>query len=98
MSDYGSAVNITWIALMWAVVVGLGILVGYYGFRIYARTHQRSMGFLSAGFVLISAAAGLVWFLMYYSGMSLYQCELGSTGLTAVGFASILYSLRTKSP
>lgn len=85
------------IILTWAIVVGLGVVVGYYGLRIYLRSRDRSMGFLAAGFILISGVAGIVWFLLYFAGMSLYQCELGSTGFTAVGFASILYSIRSKA-
>ncbi len=84
------------IVLTWAIVVGLGIVVGYYGFRIFLRTRNRSMAFLAAGFILISGVAGFVWFLLYFAGLSLYECELGSTSITAVGFAAILYSIRSR--
>ena len=101
MSGYGgAALDMTelWaIVLIWAIIVGLGILVGYYGVKIFLRTRERSMGFLAAGFLLISGVAGIVWFLMYFAGMNLYQCELGSTGFTAIGFASILYSIRSRA-
>lgn len=100
MSGYGAGTiggsDLAWIVLVWLVIVGLGVLVGYYGFRIFFRTHDRSMGFMAAGFILISGAAGIVWFLLYFAGMNLLQCELGSTGFTAVGLASILYSIRSK--
>ena len=81
--------------LLWAVVVALGIVVSYYGFRSYVRSRERSMAFLAVGFVLISGAAALMWFGLYFAGMDLFQCELGSTGATATGFGAILYSLRT---
>jgi uncharacterized membrane protein YecN with MAPEG domain len=83
--------------LLWGIVVVFGVLVSYYGFRSYVRTRQRSMAFLASGFVLISGAAALTWFGLYFAGMNLFQCELGSTGLTATGFSAILYSVRTKS-
>jgi len=82
---------------LWAIVVVLGVVVSYYGFRNYVRTRERSMAFLATGFVLISGAAALTWFGLYFAGMNLFQCELGSTGLTATGFGAILYSLRTKA-
>lgn len=100
MSGYGAAPDMSelWeILLTWAVIVALGVVVGYYGFKVYLKTRERSMGFLAAGFLLISGVAGTVWFAMYFAGMDLYQCELGSTGFTAVGFASILYSIRSKA-
>jgi MFS-type transporter involved in bile tolerance (Atg22 family) len=83
--------------LLWGIVVLLGVIVSYYGFRNYVRNRQRSMAFLASGFVLISGAAALTWFGLYFAGMNLFQCELGSTGMTATGFGAILYSLRTKA-
>ncbi len=56
------------------------------------------MGFLAAGFVLISVAAGISWFGLWLWGENLAVCEMGSTAFMAGGFGAILYSLWTRAP
>lgn len=82
----------------WLLVIGLGAIVSLYGLRVYRKTGERSMGFLAAGFVFISVAAGVTWFGLWLANENLVVCELGSTAFMAGGFGSILYSLRTRAP
>ena len=84
--------------IAWLVVIALGAIVSFYGIRVYRKTGERSMGFLAAGFVLISVASGITWFGLWLWGANLAICEMGSTALMAGGFGAILYSLRTRAP
>ena len=82
----------------WGLVAGLGAVVSLYGWRVYRRHHERSMGFLALGFVAISGVAAVAWFGLYFLGMDPLTCEMGSTLTMSVGFGSILFGLRTRSP
>jgi hypothetical protein len=84
--------------IAWVLVIVLGAIVSLYGLRVWRKTGERSMGFLAAGFVFISVAAGVTWFGLWLADFDPIVCELGSTAFMAGGFGSILYSLRTRSP
>lgn len=96
-TDLGS-VPLDLMIVAWLVVIALGAIVSIYGLRVYRRTGERSMGFLAAGFVLISVAAGISWFGLWLWGENLAVCEMGSTAFMAGGFGAILYSLWTRAP
>ena len=96
MSDEYQAVMIMLVA--WVIVIALGAVISFYGIRVWRKTHERSMGFLAAGFVLVSVAAGVAWFGLWFDGQGPAVCDLGSTAFMAGGFGSILYSLKMRSP
>lgn len=96
MSGYYFTVPLEVMIGAWIAVIGLGAVISYYAIRLYRRTHERTFGFLSAGFALISVAAGLTWFGLWLWGEDLAICEMGSTAFMAGGFGSILYALRTR--
>lgn len=83
------------VLLAWVLVLALGAAVSVYALRAFLKNRQRSYGALAAGFVCLSVASALTWFGLWFAGMGLVVCELGSTGFTAVGFGTILYSLKT---
>ena len=83
------------VLIAWVLVLALGAAVSLYALRAYLKNRQRSFGALAAGFVCLSVASALTWFGLWFAGMGLVVCELGSTGFTAVGFGTILYSLKT---
>ena len=81
--------------IVWGLVVVLGGLVSYYALRLYRKGKGRSIGLLAFGFTLLSAGSGVSWLGLYLAGMGLFWCSFSSTAFLAVGFASILISLRT---
>lgn len=83
---------------LWAGVVILGAAVSYYAIHAWRSSRERSFGLLAGGFVAISIASGLTWVGLYFMGQPPLICEAGSTSFTFGGFASILYSLRTRAP
>jgi len=86
------------VLLAWIIVIALGAVVSLYAYRAYRTNRTRSMRFLASGLVLLSGAAGFTWLALWWSGMDPMVCELGSTGVSAAGFGSVLYSLRTRAP
>ena len=94
MSDYSDLMQLIGIT---GVVVVLGAIVCFYTFRVYWRTRQRSMAFLGVGFGLISAGAALSWWAFWFAGWTAVQCQIGTVGVSTVGFVSFIYSLRTRS-
>ncbi len=80
----------------WGIVAVLGAVVSYFGFSVYRRHRERSMGFLASGFVALSVASAVTWFGLYFVGMDLIDCELGTTIAMALGFGLILYGLTSR--
>lgn len=85
-----------WMLGLWAGVVVLGGLVSYYSIRAWRSSHERSFALLSAGFLALSVASALTWFMLYFAGEDLMICEAGSTGFTFAGFGTIFYALRSR--
>lgn len=71
----------------------VGIVIVYYSYRGYRRTANKSLLYLSIGFVLIalgSAAAGLLFELLNYD---LESVEAIEAGFRLAGFLLIVYSI-----
>jgi Kef-type K+ transport system membrane component KefB len=83
--------------LITGLIVLLGAVIGYYAFRNYQRTQSRSMAFLGIGFLLISAGSAVSWWGFWALGWSAIECQLGTVGVSTVGFVAIIYSLRTRA-
>lgn len=88
--------DVTPMIVMWGAVVVLGGLLTFYAVKAYRRTRERSMLFLSAGFVLLSVVTAGAWWAVYLTSDNLFMAEFGCTGLMAAGFGSILFGLRTR--
>lgn len=71
----------------------VGIVIVYYSYRGYRRTGNKSLLYLSIGFVFIalgSAAAGLLFELLNYN---LETVEIIEAGFRLAGFLLIVYSI-----
>ena len=82
--------------VMWGAVVVLGGVLTFYAVKAYRRTRERSMLYLSSGFVLLSAVTAGSWWAIYLTSDNLFMAEVGCTGLMASGFGAILLGLRTR--
>lgn len=80
------------------VVVVLGLLVAYQGYRAYLRERSHRMLFVAAGFALISVGSVLEGLLYDVAHLSVFVSGMVQTGFLAVGMALILYSLFVTQP
>ena len=81
----------------WGLVIALGALVSYYGFKSWRSNKSMNMLLLSGGFVLLSVVPGLSWFGLYLMGVNLFTAEVSCTAIMGAGFVVILASLRLRS-
>jgi hypothetical protein len=84
--------------LLWGVIVGLGVAIAAYAFRAGISGRSRSLGFLGTGFLLMSAAAGLLWLGVYATVHDAVFSEAAACAATAAGFGFVLLSVRMRSP
>lgn len=75
------------------VVLLLGVTICYASLRAYARTGNRSLALLGAGFVLVTVAAALAGILYELVTHDLLSAWVVSAALDAGGFAFILASI-----
>ncbi|ELY45277.1 DUF7521 family protein [Natronorubrum sulfidifaciens] len=95
MSPHQSAV--TEVALLLAAVKTLVLVVGsiitYFAFKAYRRTRQRALGYLAAGFGLVTLGLVLAGLLYELLGVRLAMGILLESLLVLAGFLVIAYSL-----
>jgi branched-subunit amino acid ABC-type transport system permease component len=75
------------------IVLVLGAAVAYFSLQAYRRTHERSLLYLSIGFLLISLGAvlaGIVYELLTYD---LLTAWIVASAIDSFGFLIILYSI-----
>lgn len=80
-----------------AITLGLGGLISYLSYRAYRRTRAGPLWYLAVGFGVItlgSLVAGV--FDQFPVGFGRTTALVIESGLTAVGFAIITYSLYTE--
>ncbi|SEP18810.1 hypothetical protein SAMN04487948_11972 [Halogranum amylolyticum] len=75
------------------VVILLGLLISYQGFRAYRREQSHRMLFVAAGFTLITVGSVLESVLYDILHLSVFVSGIVQTGFVAAGMALILYSL-----
>jgi hypothetical protein len=76
-----------------SIVVLLGLLIAYQGFRAYRREQSHRMLFVAAGFALLTVGSILEGVLYDVLHLSLFVSGMVQTGFLATGMALILYSL-----
>lgn len=81
---------------LWAVVIVIGCLVAYYGFRAYRSSRQRSMLALGTGFVFLSVGVTMGWWGAWFMNGDFITTGIACAGTLSVGFGLVLYSVRTK--
>ncbi len=88
------------IAIALAVVKTLILVVGgvitYFAFKAYRRTRQHSLGYLAAGFALVTIGFALAGMVYEFLGVSLAVGVFLESLLVLVGFLVIAYSLYAK--
>ncbi|WP_265109203.1 DUF7521 family protein [Halosolutus halophilus] len=87
----------TEIALALAVVKTLVLVVGsvitFFAFKAYRRTRQRALGYLAAGFGIVTLGLVLAGMLYEVLGVPLPMGVLLESLLVLIGFLVIAYSL-----
>jgi hypothetical protein len=82
------------IVVLKAITLGLGGLISYLSYRAYTRTSARPLWYLAVGFGVVtlgSLIAGV--FDQFLMDATRDTALLIESGLTAIGFAIITYSL-----
>ncbi|GAB3678302.1 DUF7521 family protein [Halopiger thermotolerans] len=75
------------------LVLIVGGLITYFAFKAYRRTRQRALGFLAAGFGLVTLGLVLAGTLYEVLGVELVTGVLLESLLVLAGFLVIAYSL-----
>lgn len=77
-----------------AITLGLGGLISYLSYRAYRRTNARALGYLALGFGVITLGSLLAGvFDQFLTSVGRSTALIIESGLTAIGFAIITYSL-----
>ena len=77
-----------------AITLALGGLISYLSYRAYRRTEARPLWYLAVGFGVITFGALLAGVLdQFPTGFGRTTALIIESGLTAIGFAIITYSL-----
>jgi low affinity Fe/Cu permease len=74
----------------------LGALVAYFAFKAYRRTDAAPLGYLALGFAIVTLGALLAGVVDRFLPYPAQWALVVESGLTAVGFAVIVYSLYTR--
>jgi len=75
------------------LVMALGLLIAYQGFRGYRRNRSEPMLFVAVGFVFLTAGGTMGCSLIRTLGVSPAVLGVAQTALVAVGMGFVLYSL-----
>jgi hypothetical protein len=78
------------------VVLLLGALITFFAYRAYSRTGARPLGMLALGFAIVTLGSLLAGVIDVGLGGGRQLALVVESGLTAVGFAVIVYSLYTR--
>ncbi|MFB6141717.1 MAG: hypothetical protein ABEJ30_00060 [Halorientalis sp.] len=86
----------TAIVALKTVTLLLGGLVAFFAFRAYQRTDARPLGLLALGFAVVTLGAIVAGAVDLALNVPREWAVVVESGLTAVGFAVIVYSLYTQ--
>ena len=81
------------LAVVKTLVLIVGGVITFFAFKAYRRTHQRALGFLAAGFGIVTLGLVLAGMLYEVLGVSLATGVLLESLLVLIGFLVIAYSL-----
>jgi hypothetical protein len=79
--------------LLKLIIVLLGTVLVYLGFKGYRRTRSRDMIFLILGFGLITAGSVAAGILFEFLGFQLIDVEIVESVMVIIGFGSLIYSI-----
>ncbi|WP_255198271.1 DUF7521 family protein [Halorarius litoreus] len=86
------------VVLVNAVVLVLGGLVTHLAYRAYRRTHGRELGLFTLGFGLLTLGFAVGGTLHQLLGADLLTGVLAQSLLSALGLATLVYSLYVRLP
>ncbi|WP_458188403.1 DUF7521 family protein [Haladaptatus sp. NG-WS-4] len=75
------------------LVMTLGLLIAYQGFRGYRRNHSEPMFFVAIGFIFLTVGGTMGCTLIDTLSISAFTLGIAQTLLVAVGMGFVLYSL-----
>ncbi|MBI2126457.1 MAG: hypothetical protein HYU02_03970 [Thaumarchaeota archaeon] len=78
------------------IIVALGSVITYLGFRAYRKRQNKGMLFISLGFTLITGGSLIAGVLFEFLGYSLLQVEVTAALATSMGFSLLVYSIYRK--
>ena len=85
--------DIIFLRFLKLIIVLLGTVLVYLGFKGYRRTRSKDMVFLSIGFGLITAGSVAAGILFEFLGFELVDVSIVEAVMVIVGFGSLMYSV-----
>ena len=85
--------DIVFLRFLKLIIVLLGTVLVYLGFKGYRRTRSKDMVFLSLGFALITAGSVAAGILFEFLGFELVDVSIVEAIMVIVGFSSLIYSV-----
>ncbi len=85
--------DIIFLRVLKLIIVLLGTILVYLGFKGYRRTKSKDMIFLSLGFALITAGSVAAGILFEFLGFELVDVSIVEAVMVIVGFGSLIYSV-----
>ena len=85
--------DIIFLRFLKLIIVLLGTVLVYLGFKGYRRTRSKDMIFLSIGFALITAGSVAAGILFEFLGFELVDVSIVEAVMVIVGFGSLIYSV-----
>lgn len=85
--------DIAFLRFLKLIIVLLGTVLVYLGFKGYRRTRSKDMVFLSLGFALITAGSVAAGILFEFLGFQLVDVSIVEAIMVIVGFGSLIYSV-----
>lgn len=85
--------DIVFLRFLKLIIVLLGTVLVYLGFKGYRRTRSKDMVFLSLGFALITAGSVAAGILFEFLGFQLVDVSIVEAIMVIVGFGSLIYSV-----
>jgi hypothetical protein len=85
--------DIIFLRFLKLIIVLLGTVLVYLGFKGYRRTRSKDMVFLSIGFGLITAGSVAAGILFEFLGFELVDVSIVEAVMVIVGFGSLIYSV-----
>ena len=85
--------DIIFLRFLKLIIVLLGTVLVYLGFKGYRRTISKDMIFLSIGFALITGGSVAAGILFEFLGFELVDVSIVEAVMVIVGFGSLIYSV-----